>query len=46
MDAIINFGFDMRVAASGLYGVGIYFAVNAQYSDSGYVLQVYVVSVD
>eukprot|EP00992_Anisonema_acinus_P009270 TRINITY_DN5473_c0_g1_i1.p1 TRINITY_DN5473_c0_g1~~TRINITY_DN5473_c0_g1_i1.p1 ORF type:complete len:399 (+),score=83.62 TRINITY_DN5473_c0_g1_i1:52-1248(+) len=39
MDAITNFGFDMRVAATGLYGVGIYFAVNACYSDSGYVLQ-------
>lgn len=31
--------FDMRVAATGLYGIGIYFAVNAKYSDSGYVLQ-------
>ena len=31
--------FDMRVAATGLYGVGIYFAVNASYSDSGYVFQ-------
>jgi len=39
MDAITNFGFDMRVAATGLYGVGIYFAVNASYSDSGYVFQ-------
>jgi hypothetical protein len=39
MDAITEFGFDMRVAASGMYGVGIYFAVNAQYSDNGYVLQ-------
>eukprot|EP00667_Euglena_gracilis_P013983 EG_transcript_14461 len=39
MDAITNFGFDMRVAATGLYGIGIYFAVNAKYSDSGYVLQ-------
>lgn len=39
MDAITNFGFDMRVASTGLYGVGIYFAVNATYSDHGYVLQ-------
>lgn len=39
MDAITNFGFDMRVAATGMYGVGIYFAVNATYSDHGYVLQ-------
>merc|ERR1711862_249003 len=39
MDAITNFGFDLRVANDGMYGVGIYFAVNAQYSDSGYVLQ-------
>eukprot|EP01012_Entosiphon_sulcatum_P066056 TRINITY_DN95117_c0_g1_i1.p1 TRINITY_DN95117_c0_g1~~TRINITY_DN95117_c0_g1_i1.p1 ORF type:complete len:409 (+),score=77.28 TRINITY_DN95117_c0_g1_i1:22-1227(+) len=39
MDAITQFGFDMRVAAQGSVGSGIYFAVNAQYSDRGYVLQ-------
>ena len=39
MDAIINFGFDMRVANSGSAGVGIYFAVHASYSNSGYVLR-------
>ena len=38
MDAIINFGFDMRVARNGLAGVGIYFAVHSSYSNCGYVL--------
>jgi len=38
MDAITNFGFDLRVANSGLYGIGIYFAHKASYSDAGYVL--------
>lgn len=37
MDAITNFGFDMRVARNGLAGVGIYFAVHSSYSNSGYV---------
>ena len=37
MDAIINSGFDTRVAANGLCGTGTYFAVNSSYSDSGYV---------
>lgn len=39
MDAIMQFGFDMRVARDGSAGVGIYFAVNASYSNAGYVLQ-------
>lgn len=38
MDAIMNFGFDMRVARNGLAGVGIYFAVHSSYSNCGYVL--------
>eukprot|EP01060_Flectonema_neradi_P012002 TRINITY_DN1892_c1_g1_i5.p1 TRINITY_DN1892_c1_g1~~TRINITY_DN1892_c1_g1_i5.p1 ORF type:complete len:412 (+),score=80.54 TRINITY_DN1892_c1_g1_i5:64-1299(+) len=37
MDCIVNAGFDTRVAANGLCGTGTYFAVNASYSDSGYV---------
>ena len=39
MEAIIQYGFDMRVANSGSVGLGIYFAVKAQYSNCGYVLQ-------
>ena len=39
MDAISEFGFDMRVARDGSAGIGIYFAVNSQYSNSGYVLR-------
>jgi hypothetical protein len=39
MNAIMQFGFDMRVARDGSAGVGIYFAVNSSYSNSGYVLQ-------
>jgi hypothetical protein len=39
MDAILEYGFDMRVACDGLAGVGIYFALNASYSNCGYVLQ-------
>lgn len=37
MEAITNFGFDMRVARDGLAGIGIYFATNASYSNAGYV---------
>lgn len=29
-------GFDMRYSGSGMWGIGIYFAVNASYSYSGY----------
>jgi hypothetical protein len=39
MNSIMEFGFDMRVARDGSAGVGIYFAVNASYSNAGYVLQ-------
>lgn len=39
MNAIMEFGFDMRVARDGSAGIGIYFAVNASYSNGGYVLQ-------
>lgn len=39
MDAIMQFGFDMRVARDGSAGIGIYFAVHASYSNGGYVLQ-------
>eukprot|EP01059_Diplonema_ambulator_P028341 TRINITY_DN47119_c0_g1_i1.p1 TRINITY_DN47119_c0_g1~~TRINITY_DN47119_c0_g1_i1.p1 ORF type:complete len:409 (+),score=156.70 TRINITY_DN47119_c0_g1_i1:50-1276(+) len=37
MDCIMKYGFDTRVANAGLCGTGTYFAVNATYSDSGYV---------
>lgn len=39
MQAIENYGFDMRVARSGSVGIGIYFAVNSSYSNGGYVLR-------
>ena len=39
MNSIIEYGFDMRVARDGSAGIGIYFAVNASYSNCGYVLQ-------
>ena len=39
MNAIMEYGFDLRVARDGLAGVGIYFATNSSYSNSGYVLQ-------
>ncbi|CUG88670.1 poly (ADP-ribose) polymerase, putative [Bodo saltans] len=39
MNAIMQFGFDMRVARDGSAGIGIYFAVNSSYSNAGYVLQ-------
>lgn len=38
LDAIIEYGFDMRVARDGLAGLGIYFALSASYSNCGYVL--------
>lgn len=39
MNAIQEFGFDMRVARDGSAGIGIYFAVNSSYSNGGYVLR-------
>jgi hypothetical protein len=39
MNAIMEFGFDLRVARDGLAGVGIYFATNSSYSNGGYVIQ-------